>query len=78
MSPEEELDKINEVLDLFKVTKDEGYAIYTTLGRVSWLARKSAQQGVQPTDGILLDLLTSFTPEQLSALKALRHPPIIG
>mgnify|MGYP006320298255 CR=1 FL=1 len=60
MSPEEELDKINEVLDLFKVPKDEGYAIYTTLGRVSWLARKSAQQSMHadaacacPDDGNL-------------------------
>ena len=40
--------------------------------------KKAAQQSVQPTDGILLDLLTSLTPKQLSALKVLLTPPVSG
>jgi hypothetical protein len=78
MSPDEELEKINEVLDMFKVPKNEGYAIYTTLGRVSWLARKSAQQSMHPTSETLRGKLALLTPEQLSALEVLLTPLTCG
>jgi hypothetical protein len=71
MSPDEELEKINEVLDMFKVPKNEGYAIYTTLGRVSWLARKSAQQSMHPTSETLSDLQALSTPENSATSQAL-------
>lgn len=47
-------------------------------GVLVWLAENAQQKSVQPTDGILLDLLTSFTPEQLSALRLLFTPPFAG
>ena len=46
-------------------------------GVLVWLA-ENAQQSVQPTDGILRDLQASFTPQQLSALRQLFTPPVIG
>lgn len=46
-------------------------------GVLVWLA-ENAQQSAQPTDGILRDLQASFTPQQLSALRLLFTPPVIG
>ena len=46
-------------------------------GLLVWLA-ENAEQSVHPTDGILRDLQASFTPQQLSALRLLFTPPVIG
>ena len=78
MTPEQELANIETFLDEHGIPKMRGLFTYSTYGRVTLLAEKYAQQGVQPTGGILPDFLASLTPEQLSALKVLLTPPTSG
>ena len=63
MTQDEELEYIVALLDEHNVPKTDGLAIFSTYGRVAWLARKAAQQSVQPT---LLESGQNFAPESVN------------
>ena len=68
-----------EIISFEYVWKDkEAEETYGKLAELLLFERQAFQQSMHPTSGILRDLQSSATPEQLSAFRLLSIPPTRG